>query len=240
MTAMYRVRLSSCLPAILGAVEVHLALAESGTAVGDLELPVDETRTAIECLKHLGLTEDSRRLDGWFTAPLMRLVVSPLFPQGMRRTPAYESLVRVRRFASQLRQSSEAISASTAAEHQPSKPLAELPRQADRSMTDESSFRPAKELIDPNGYPANFGELHRVLAENPWIRTRRPTSRRTGQSIKNRLEVHAGHWVKFLALRKKRQHGSTDVLDQPAEVVAGIVADVQRRQAEERRRRVAK
>jgi hypothetical protein len=76
--------------------------ASSGGVIDDLELPVDETKTAIECLEHLGLTEDAHCLQRWFYAPFNKLLYGVLL-KGLIRSPKPANEASARKFADQLR-----------------------------------------------------------------------------------------------------------------------------------------
>jgi hypothetical protein len=106
-----------------------------------------------------------------------------------------------------------------------------------RAAEDDSAFRPASELLAPEGFPKSYEELRRALDDNPWIGWRRPKSERTGREVGNRLEVHAGHWLRFLAQRKQ---AAADPLDLPAHIVDAAVQEAQARKDEVNRQRDAK
>ncbi|HWY86029.1 MAG TPA: hypothetical protein VNX28_04860 [Gemmataceae bacterium] len=73
---------------------------------------------------------------------------------------------------------------------------------------DHNVFRPAKEfLMAPYD---TYRAINAVLDENPWIGKRRPRH--------NRLEIHAGDWIKFLAATKP-----ADPLDALAETVDAVM-----------------
>lgn len=88
------------------------------------------------------------------------------------------------------------------------------------SQDDPTAYRPAKEFM--NG---NYKAISKVLVEYPWIRRHKPS--------KQRLLIHAGDWQEYV--NKKQSAG--DPLDQPAEVVDAAVAEVERRKAEELKRK---
>jgi hypothetical protein len=74
--------------------------------------------------------------------------------------------------------------------------------------TDDSAFRPAKEMLkEPFG---TYKAIQKVLCDNSWIRRRYPR--------RNRLEIHAGDWSRFLASR-----APNDPLDNPAAVIDAII-----------------
>jgi hypothetical protein len=114
----------------------------------------------------------------------------------------------------------------------PAPPSAAAPPAGPEPPADDSAFRPASEFLSREGFPKSYGELNRALDENMWIKRRRPRSKRTGQPIRNRLEVHAGDWHRFLAQRKQE---APDPLDLPADIVDAAVQEVRRREAKERR-----
>jgi len=111
MAAMYRARLEPCLVAILGAIDTHLAATPLEGTVGDVVLPSHETSTAIECLNHLGLNEDARRLKGWLHTPGNKLAYSLIFRQQFPPALAVEEVPRVRRLADNVQQLLDAITA---------------------------------------------------------------------------------------------------------------------------------
>jgi hypothetical protein len=102
---------------------------------------------------------------------------------------------------------------------------------------DDSAFRPAKEFLDPPGFPEDYAELAAALEANPWVRWRRPKSERTGREVSNRREVHAGDWHKFLEQRKQ---AISDPLDLPAHLVDAAVQEAQARKEDVDRKRAAK
>ena len=97
----------------------------------------------------------------------------------------------------------------------------------------QSALRPAKEFLNPTGYPKDFRELRRALEANPWIRQDRPISKKTGRPVWNRLRIHAGDWHKF---DEQRKEAVPDPLDLPAHVVDAAVREVEDRKAEQRPR----
>jgi hypothetical protein len=105
-----------------------------------------------------------------------------------------------------------------------------LVKEAADSANEDSVYRPAKDLLNPDGFPADFKELNRALRDNPCIGRRRPISKETGRPIPNRLEVHVGNWHAFLDQRKRN---TPDPLDLRAEVVDATVQEVQRRKRQE-------
>jgi hypothetical protein len=80
---------------------------------------------------------------------------------------------------------------------------------------DDSAYRPASEFTDPDRFPT-MKAIHKFLDENPGIRSRRPLGK-NGKPISNRLQIHAGDWLKAA---KKQPAGP---LDQPAGVVDAVV-----------------
>jgi hypothetical protein len=107
-------------------------------------------------------------------------------------------------------------------------------RLGSRSTEEEALYLPAKDLLNPSGYPADFKALNRALHENPWIRTDRPMSKRTGQPIKNRLKVHIVDWRKHLAQQKQ---SAPDPLDLPDHIIEAAIEGIERRKVEERNRK---
>src|SRR5262249_37334622 len=88
-------------------------------------------------------------------------------------------------------------------------------------IEDPDSFRPARDfLIAPFD---TFKAISRVLKKNHWIRRRKPS--------KQRLEIHAGDWHKFLS-----QNPSDDMFDQSAAVVDAML-ETEKRKDEIRRNR---
>jgi hypothetical protein len=106
--------------------------------------------------------------------------------------------------------------------------------QAPGTAADDSAFRPASEFLLPDGFPSTMREIRRALKANPWIRCRRPVSKKTGQPIPNRLEIHAGEWFGYLAQRRRV---GPDPHDLPAEKVEAMFREVERRTAEARQGR---
>ncbi len=88
-------------------------------------------------------------------------------------------------------------------------------------QTDDSAFRPAKEFLGEQF--DTYGKLTAALERNPSIRNRKPS--------KQRLEIHAGDWLKFLNERAAEQ---IDSLDLSAELVDDAVKNIEARKAAER------
>ena len=87
---------------------------------------------------------------------------------------------------------------------------------ATASTQNDDGYRPASDLLKPEGWPKNYKELQAALNEHPEIRRRRPRSK-AGTPIPNRLQVHLLDWLKYLD-----QRGATpapDPLDLPVEAV---------------------
>jgi hypothetical protein len=76
------------------------------------------------------------------------------------------------------------------------------------------AFVPASQLIDSQW---TLKAINKALADNPSIRSCRPTSRK-GKPIRNRLLVHVGDWERF-----KQQRRTADPMEVPAEVVDAAI-----------------
>jgi hypothetical protein len=101
-------------------------------------------------------------------------------------------------------------------------------RQEDAPPADDSAFRPANRLLDSTRF-THFKRLHAALKANPWIRTRKPS--------RQRLEVHAGDWDRYLAMLDA---AGFDALDVAAETAVAFMAEAHRRQDEIRSRKAGK
>lgn len=112
-------------------------------------------------------------------------------------------------------------------------PAEALSRTPPTPAEDESAYRPAKEFIIA-GQCESFKQLHKILAANPSIRHRRPNSRATGRPITNRLEVHAGDWMKYLNASRLVRRDPGDWQTPHAD----YVKDVEARKAEELSRKM--
>jgi hypothetical protein len=95
-------------------------------------------------------------------------------------------------------------------------------------LPDESAFRPAKEFLDAGRF-GSYKRLRAALEGNPWVRTRKPS--------KQRLEIHAGDWHRYLAMLDA---AGFDALDVAGETADAFMAEVRRRQAEITRRKAGK
>jgi hypothetical protein len=85
--------------------------------------------------------------------------------------------------------------------------IAEASSGAPDPSVDDSAFRPAKEFL---ATPFDtYKEIKRVLKDNPWIRHRKPSA--------NRLEIHAGDWLKF------RSNQTADPPDSEAAIVDAVL-----------------
>jgi hypothetical protein len=84
------------------------------------------------------------------------------------------------------------------------------PLRTDRTATadDETAYRPASEFLQAP-YDT-FKAIRKVLKDNPEIRRRNPR--------RNRLVIHAGDWVAFLASTSK-----VDPLDAPAAIIDAVI-----------------
>jgi hypothetical protein len=100
---------------------------------------------------------------------------------------------------------------------------------------DLSAYKPAGSFIDST-HPT-YKHVRRALAKNPWIKTVRPMSRKTGKPVRNRLLIHAGDWKDYLLEESK--HASADPMDLPAETVLDVVQELEGRKARVRAGRVA-
>jgi hypothetical protein len=98
---------------------------------------------------------------------------------------------------------------------------------------DKTAYRPAKEMVREPDYP-DLAAVRKALRANPWVRTRRPTSSKTGKPIPNRREIHAGDWHKMLHERKRSAPGLLDLSDKDIDAAMRGVAE---RKEEERRRK---
>jgi hypothetical protein len=83
---------------------------------------------------------------------------------------------------------------------------------------DLSAYRPASEFLDANKHK-DYPALRRVLANNPQIRTRKPSPQR--------LVIHAGDWFAYL---KEQTTGAFAALGENPEVVDAFLKDVRERQ----------
>ncbi len=83
-------------------------------------------------------------------------------------------------------------------------------------QADTSAYIPAKEVVGDE-YAGDYKDLHRILRDNPFIRTRKPSTQR--------LEVHAGDWNRYKRQRDK-------ALDEPA--IEPLIDAIQKRSAKER------
>jgi hypothetical protein len=105
-------------------------------------------------------------------------------------------------------------------------------RQSDRTDSvvrdDDSSFRPAKEFLDGSAVTSHK-RLAGILKRNPWIRTRKPS--------KQRLEVHAGDWMRF---RSTVGSAAFEVLDASGETIEEFLAAARERREQIRQRKAAK
>jgi hypothetical protein len=99
---------------------------------------------------------------------------------------------------------------------------------------DDTAYRPAKEFIKADDFPRTLRELKATLDECPWIKRRRPPSKKTGKPNPHRLEVHAGDWHKFLATRIAKPDDPTE---QNAAAVDALL-DAEKRKQEARARKI--
>jgi hypothetical protein len=97
-------------------------------------------------------------------------------------------------------------------------------RQAVGVSDDPAAFRPASDFVDEEK-GLTFKAINAALKANSFIRHRRPVGK-SGKSIPNRLEIHAGDWCKF-----QSEGQVADPLDMSAEIVDSIV-DAEKRKAE--------
>jgi hypothetical protein len=102
---------------------------------------------------------------------------------------------------------------------------------------DDSAFRPATELLVPDGFPKSYKELRQALSDNTWIRWDRPKSKQTGRPVGNRCRVHLGDWHKYL---EQRRRATPNPLYMPAHIVDAAVQEVQARKDQVDRQRGAK
>jgi hypothetical protein len=108
-----------------------------------------------------------------------------------------------------------------------------LERGSAAQLEADAAYLPLSTFLDADA-GRNYNALRRILRQNPDIRTRRPRSKKTGETIRNRLEVHVGDWVRCVGA----VHEVTrDPLDRPAAEVDAMVAEVEQRKTEQRRRR---
>jgi hypothetical protein len=95
---------------------------------------------------------------------------------------------------------------------------------ADDGGTDPTAYRPAKEFLDTRYTTAK--RVRGVLKANRWIRWHKPS--------RQRLEIHAGDWRKFLC---KQADAEFEQLDASPEVAAAAVARAKERLDEIDRRK---
>jgi hypothetical protein len=96
---------------------------------------------------------------------------------------------------------------------------------------DDSAFRPASEFIADERFPT-YKDIRKALDANPWIRCKKPTGK-NGKPVKNRLNIHAGDWHKFLNQPQANQPQAIDLMDQNAAAVDALM-ETQKRKAEVR------
>lgn len=89
----------------------------------------------------------------------------------------------------------------------------------------DSPFRPAKEFLDATAITSHK-RLATVLKNNPWIRTRKPS--------KQRLEIHAGDWMRF---RSALGSAAFEALDVSGETAEAFMAAARERQEQIRQRK---
>jgi hypothetical protein len=95
----------------------------------------------------------------------------------------------------------------------------------------ENVYWPKRQFLSDD-HPT-YRSIEKALKANPWIRTRRPLSKK-GTPIPNRLEIHTGDWKKYLS--QSRSSKVRDFLDQPAATVDAVL-DLEQRKAAERYKR---
>jgi hypothetical protein len=106
---------------------------------------------------------------------------------------------------------------------------ADMDAEADQQspVEDESAYRPANEFL--RGAFDTPKKVTAALKKHPWIRRRKPSPQR--------LEIHAGDWMR---MEGQRDAAGFDALDVPAKIVDEVVRESQGRQNETRRKKGGK
>jgi hypothetical protein len=99
--------------------------------------------------------------------------------------------------------------------------LRTLPTPANVAESDSAAYVPARDVLHESSIQS-YPELHRILRENPGIGTRKPTA--------NRLEIHAGDWLRYRARLRRQDELAVDA-------AAEKVAEVEREKEAIRRQK---
>jgi hypothetical protein len=98
----------------------------------------------------------------------------------------------------------------------------------DHGTADDSAYRPATEFLDSTRFKT-YKRLHAALKGNPWIQRDKPSPRR--------LRIHAGDWLRYLAMLND---AGFDALDVSAETADAFMAEVRQRREEIRQKKPGK